>query len=315
MNQVERLLNLITLLLESPEPVTFQRLREQMSEAYGQTDVESAKRMFERDKDILRESEIPLRTVKNSAGDDAYTIRKEEYYLPQIDFTSEELAALFVAARSSGPDPLAEEAMHKLAFRSDAGSLAPPSALAIAGPDLVGPRVLAVAAAIAGARRISFTYRTGTGEVGERTFDPYAVLYRSGNWYAVGTDVTKGEPRSFRISRFASGVDDAGNAQAPPEGFDAAAVFHSGPSEKPEDDLITAKVAIPDWAWWIPREAPGARAVGTSPDGRTIVEVPVSEEGRFVSWVLSQGPDAEILEPERLRRALVSRLEAALASL
>src|SRR4029079_6966273 len=54
MPPLERLLNLVILLLETPRFLTFEQIRERLP-AYSHGDDESAKRMFERDKDVLRD--------------------------------------------------------------------------------------------------------------------------------------------------------------------------------------------------------------------------------------------------------------------
>src|SRR5213596_2248029 len=54
MHPLERLIDLVALLLDARRPYTFEDIRRLMP-AYQQADVASAKRMFERDKDILRE--------------------------------------------------------------------------------------------------------------------------------------------------------------------------------------------------------------------------------------------------------------------
>ena len=59
MHPLERLINLVALLLETARPLTFQEIRRVMP-AYQQGDVASAKRMFERDKDSLRDVGIPV---------------------------------------------------------------------------------------------------------------------------------------------------------------------------------------------------------------------------------------------------------------
>ena len=59
MEPLERLLNLVGLLLESNQPMTFEQIRETL-DAYGGENLDSAKRKFERDKDVLREYGVPL---------------------------------------------------------------------------------------------------------------------------------------------------------------------------------------------------------------------------------------------------------------
>src|SRR2546423_15358759 len=120
MEPLERLLNLVGLLLEAARPLTFDDIRETLPDAYGHGDPESAKRMFERDKDILRDYGIPLRLEATDPweAEQGYVIRKDEYYLPEIAFSPEEMAALFVAAQTGGQDEPAEHAVRKLLYRS-----------------------------------------------------------------------------------------------------------------------------------------------------------------------------------------------------
>ena len=92
MEPLERLLNLVGLLLETRIPLTFEQIRETL-EPYGQENVDSAKRMFERDKDILREYGVPLELVDTDVwgAEQGYLIPKDAYYLAEIAFTPEEL--------------------------------------------------------------------------------------------------------------------------------------------------------------------------------------------------------------------------------
>ncbi|HEX7464647.1 MAG TPA: WYL domain-containing protein, partial [Actinomycetota bacterium] len=106
MHPLERLVDLVALLLDSARPLTFDEIRGRMEEAYGQEDVASAKRMFERDKDILRDVGVPVEVVATDVWEveHGYVIPKEKYYLPEVNFTPEEISALFVAARSGAED-------------------------------------------------------------------------------------------------------------------------------------------------------------------------------------------------------------------
>lgn len=103
---LERLLNLVGLLLETKQPLTFEQIRATL-EAYAKGNLDSAKRMFERDKDLLRDFGVPLELVDIDVwgGEQGYLIPKDKYYLPEIAFTPEELGALLVAAQSGGRTP------------------------------------------------------------------------------------------------------------------------------------------------------------------------------------------------------------------
>ena len=101
MQPLERLVNLVALLLDSRTALTFEQIREKLAEAYEHDEIESAKRMFERDKDLLRDIGVPIEVVATDAWDveQGYRIAKDRYYLPEIAFTPEEISALFVAVR------------------------------------------------------------------------------------------------------------------------------------------------------------------------------------------------------------------------
>src|ERR1700721_2745710 len=97
--RTERLLSIVVLLLSSRRYLTAEQIRASVS---GYPDAgESFKRMFERDKDELRELGIPLETGKSSAFDDeiGYRIRRQDYELPEIQLAADEAAVLGIAAR------------------------------------------------------------------------------------------------------------------------------------------------------------------------------------------------------------------------
>jgi proteasome accessory factor B len=309
MQPLERLVNLVALLLESRIPLTFDQIRERLAEAYEHEDVNSAKRMFERDKDVLRDIGVPIEVVATDVWDaeQGYTIPKDRYYLPEIHFTPEEITALAVAARSGG-DPTAEDAVRKLLSGVEGGAWA---SLAGAGPGgRADPRLTAAADAVAGLRRVRFGYRSSRGETSERTLDAYGLAVRRGHWYLVGFDHDRGDLRSFRLSRLASDLADDGEGSEPPEGFRAADVVQAGPGA-PGDPGTTASVAFaPGVSWWAVRGVAGAEVVRTREDGWVVARLPRPAEG-LAGWVLSFGPDAEAVEPPRLRDEVVRRLEAA----
>lgn len=317
MHPVERLLNLTALLLESSRPLTFAQIRERIP-AYGQREVDTAKRMFERDKDLLRETGIPIELVPTDPFEieEGYRIPKERYYLPELDFAPEEMSALLIAAQTPAAEGEAEQAALKLQAATSGAALGePPAGPVAAGPDLAGPRLLEAAQAVLERRSVRFEYRPPSGETGERHVDPWALLWRGGHWYVVGMDRRRGEPRSFRLSRVVSAVADAGEGSSPPEGFDAREQVKAGPWGIGEP-AGEARVAFsPEVGWWAVAGIPDARVERTRDDGWVEVAVPGGGQESMVSWVLSFGPDVEALAPQELRDGVRARLEAAVAAL
>jgi proteasome accessory factor B len=315
MHPLERLVNLVALLLESTRPLTFDQIREAMPEAYAQQEVATAKRMFERDKDILRDVGVPIEVAATDAWDveHGYTIPKDRYYLPEIDLTPQEISALFVAARAGGEDATAEQGVRKLLSGADGTFLArtspPPVAAESAGVDA---RLLAAADAIGDRASVRFTYRTSRGARSERHIDPYGLVVRGGHWYVVGLDRERGDIRSFRFSRMVGELERGAAATSPPEGFKAADHVLAGPWGPGEAQEHVVVAFSPDVAWWATNGLDGVEPFGTTEDGWHVVRVPTAPGDGIVGWVLSFGPDAELLEPVTLRAEIVRRLEAVL---
>ncbi len=317
MHPLERLVNLVALLLEAPRPLTFEHIRDKL-EGYDDTNLASAKRKFERDKDILRDIGVPIDVVPTDAWEveEGYIISKDKYYLPEISFTPEEISALFVAARS-GEDvsgDAAEQAVRKLLAGADGGVLGgtSPGPLA-AGGDVPGLLLVTAAEAAMQQRSVRFGYRTARGETSERHVDSYGLVCRSGRWYLVGLDRERQEIRAFRLSRFTDVLDVVGEGSAPPEGFHAHDHVLSGPWG-PGEPAEAARVAFsPDVAWWATIGVAGAKVQRPRNDGWIEALLPAGPGEDLATWVLSFGPDAEALEPPWLREEVVARLEAARA--
>jgi proteasome accessory factor B len=312
MHPLERLINLVALLLESRRPLTFQEVRRVMP-AYQQGDVASAKRMFERDKDSLRDVGIPVEVGPTDAWDveQGYRIPKDQYYLPEVAFTPDEVWALFVAAHTPGEEGEAEQAFRKLSTGAEPNLLAAMAGrTATPGVDASGPHLGSIADALARRTAIRFRYRSAEGKAGQREVDPFSLVFRHGNWYLIGLDRGRGEVRSFRLSRLISTIKEIGPAAPAPEGFESAGHVEAGPwgLGAPAE---RARVSFsPKVAWWAIGSTPGANVLRSKRDGWIEMDVPASENESFVSWVLSFGPDIRVHAPRSVRDAVVARLES-----
>lgn len=312
MEPLERLLNLVGLLLETRQPLTFEDIRETL-EPYGQENVDTAKRMFERDKDLLRDYGVPLELVDVDAwgSEQGYLIPKDKYYLPEIAFTAEEMGALLVAAQSGGENSAAEAAVRKLVYGADGGALAGLSGGPLAsGSDARSALVLAVADAVDGNRRVRFGYRTSHGQASEREVDAFAMVYRGGHWYLVGHDTDRDDIRAFRLSRFTGEPQDVGEGRPTPPDFRAADHVEAGPWAAATEDRARVAFAAGS-AGSAAGALAGAVEVAIRADGWTEFEIPLADEDVLASLLLQFGPDAEALEPLTLRAAVVRRLEEA----
>jgi proteasome accessory factor B len=314
MEPLERLLNLVGMLLETRVPLTFEQIQSAL-EPYRQQNPDSAKRMFERDKDVLREYGVPLELVDLDAwgGEQGYLIPKERYYLPDISFTPEELGALLVAAQSGGEDAAAVQGMRKLLYGAEGGVLASLAGGPLAsGSDARGALVQAATEAARDRRRVRFGYRTSQGKASDREVDVYAVVFRGGRWYLVGHDHERHDVRAFRLSRVTKDLADAGEGSEPPAGFRAAEHVEAGPWAVDSEERATV-VFAPKVAWWATGSLAGAEERATREDGWVEVTVPYADEDALASIVLQFGEDAIVERPASLRDAVIRRLEAARA--
>ena len=100
-SKVERLMNLVIALLSTRGYLTAERISATVSGYADSPSDEAFSRMFERDKNELRDLGIPLETGKASSFDttEGYRINREAYALPPVELTAEEAAAVAVATQ------------------------------------------------------------------------------------------------------------------------------------------------------------------------------------------------------------------------
>jgi proteasome accessory factor B len=105
--RTERLLNLLTLLVNSRRPVALRDIRE-LDEfgAYRTKDPKSGERAFERDKAALQQLGVPLRWVaaeqdEDAEGEGGYLIDRQQYFLPELELSAGEVALLTMAGAAA----------------------------------------------------------------------------------------------------------------------------------------------------------------------------------------------------------------------
>ena len=123
-DKTERLLNLVICLLYTRQPLSKAKIRDAVPQ-YGTTASDEAfDRMFERDKDELRDLGIPLVTEPGDVlfdDEPGYRIDRREYALPEISFAADELAVLGLASRAWAQASLAGPAAQALRKLEAAG--------------------------------------------------------------------------------------------------------------------------------------------------------------------------------------------------
>ena len=299
-NVIERLLNLLAFLLTVGRPVSADEIRRRVAGYDGSGD-EAFRRMFERDKDLLRNIGIPLEFTESDGWgfEHGYAIDPDNYRLPDPGLTDEERAALALSARvvRLGGGPVAPDALLKLGGMGPGGGEEPLGADLGSSADRLGD----LFAAVSERRSITFHYRDK-----ERILSPYGLAHRRGHWYLVG-DGGSGT-RVFRVDRMTTlaVTGDAGSFSRPDD-FDLRAAIDAHPWEAGGDEAITATVTFDSRiAWWAARTL---RVDHT--EGDLTVDIPVANVDAFIGWMLSFDDAAEIIEPPELRAQFVDRVKAA----
>ena len=306
-DRVERLTNLLALLLETRRPLT---LHEIASELEGQyPDAGQARRAaFERDKAALREIGVEISTETfggDRAGEMGYRIERSSFELPDLGLTDDEVRALQVALAATRPDSaIGEEALLKLG--GVGGGVGGPIRMHL--PEL--PALPILRSAVAQRHPVSFRY---SGNI--RKVEPWGLLLRDGFWYVVGFDQVRGARRTCRVDRCEGEVAiDSAILFEPPADGDVGAALPTNPLLL-GDELAAEREAVVHIAarraWLVEREIGGERILVRHDDGSITIRLPFTNEDALRSWVLGFLDDAELLEPVDVRDRLIEWLRAA----
>jgi predicted DNA-binding transcriptional regulator YafY len=164
--------------------------------------------------------------------------------------------------------------------------------------------------AVLGRQSVRMRYRTGrTGRVSTRRLDPYRVWYRSGGLYVIGHDHQSGEVRTFAVERIREAAL-TGERFSVPASFDFDAYVASSfgvvaePAERVRIRFDPRFALYVEERVWHP-----SQKLERLPGGGVELTLEVGGLEEVLSWVLSFGAGAEVLEPPKLR----GRVEAALA--
>ncbi|MCZ4099132.1 WYL domain-containing protein [Streptomyces sp. So13.3] len=305
--KAERLMNLALCLMNTRRPVSKRELRESI-EAYHEIGSDDAfNRMFERDKDDLRELGLIIETVESVDGDVGYLARRDRNRLPEIALDAEEAAALSLAAKVWQQARLAEAAsgaLQKLRaagvpFEDTHSALEP----RIPTPE---PAFEPLMVATRERRAVSFDYRKANAVRPEpRQVEPWALECWRGHWYLAGWDRDRGAVRVFRLSRISGKVRSRGGAfSAPvPDHVDVRAAVASWAGE---GATATARIRLRRDSGYPLR----AKAVTSEPVDAEWDELEIPYGHGLDAWLVEFGPDVVVLEPAELRADVVDRLRA-----
>jgi proteasome accessory factor B len=314
MERTERLLDLVALLLDAKEPLTWKQIRAAFPEDYGTGSFEATERKFERDKAELLELGIPISYVQaDEDKEDGYVIDREAYYLPKLELNPEEMAVLYAAgsaALASGAFPGSTDLAHalrKIGF--------------FAGPKPPAPKVRLELGGVAEVRDLPARLDTLWQAIGDRKFveisywspknkqqtrrrvDPYGLALRRGLWSLVGWCHLRNGIRTFHVHRVRELTVNAKNPKTPdyemPKDFALDDYVASFPWQHRFHDRVDVDVSLAGPL----TELAGNLFPGSPTKAPGQVTVSATDLDGLLRFVLSLGADARVLgPPEAVRR-------------
>ena len=325
-----RQLSLISFLMANRRPVSALEIKREV-EGYSSMNEDAFARRFYADRAELESLGISLQVEKPAEGffeAELYALPPENYYLPAIEFTDSELAALRTAlglldgefayaeplrlalqqVSWGRPSPLTEEEEAPIDVKlSAAGS----------GREL-SQRLAKIETAISRRKTVEFSYYSlQRDETSDRKVNPYHLVFREGQFYLIGHAHERDEVRVFRLSRIRGKVSYATKAEhdfPPPQDFDRRD-YASRADWQMGETQGTAKVFLRERIAWLVERDFGRHGSlrkpvrGEGSRGRGMMfETEYASERQLISWVLSWRENARLLEPTELATEAGERL-------
>ncbi len=320
-SKLERLLNLVIALLSTRGYLTAEKIRSTVAGYAECRSAEAFSRMFERDKNELRDLGIPLETGKVSSFDpvEGYRINRDAYALPEVELTADEATAVAVATQLwETPELISATQGALLKLRAAGVDVDPDAPVAIASP--AGPAGLRgsedvlgvlVPATVSG-QAVQFEHRPSRAEpYTVRTVEPWGVVTAYGRWYLVGHDRDRDDTRVFRLSRMGTGVTAIGptGAVKQPDGVDLRQIV--------TEAMVDTPTGVQARVWVADGQATALRRAGKSVEPRQlggrdgeVIELDIGSTDRLTRDIAGYGADAVVLQPESLRDDVLARLRA-----
>jgi proteasome accessory factor C len=310
-----RQLSLVAFLMAERRAVTARDIKGQV-EGYQEMSDEAFARRFYSDRAELIALGVPLHSQRDEyTGEELYTMRSERYFLPPLELTDEELAALqtclyLLEGKFAYAEPL-RLALQNLALGRPGFAEAPTDTalrVEVLDPEYsteMQGRLSKLEAAISKQRTVRFPYWSiSRDEERERTVNPFALFQDAGAWYVVGQDLEAGDERTFRVSRIRGEIRFATRRERDfrlPAEFDVDR-YRGRPPWQIGDPVGEARIEVAgDTAWWV------ERTFGTKvEDGVFATEY--SSLPLLASWVLRQDGRALPQAPDQLRREVARAL-------
>ena len=300
----ERLVNLTIALLATTRWLSKSEIYQSIDGYNG--DLDAKERMFERDKEELRNLGIEIEVgsfdpfFEDEVG---YRIRPEKYQMQTSSLSVNQLSLISLATQMWQGAVLSSKAnsalvkLKSLGIESDSEGLA----LTAQSVDVSDENLTHIIDAISARRTISFAYTNRDAVAEDRALEPYGVGTKNGYWYVAGHDLAKKEVRLFRLDRFSSTVKEQGRASS-----------YQIPNDFSMSDLLKSQARNQRCRLKLrTHKAYSLRRYATeiaSEDDWDIVDYSYASIDQLLRDLLWHGDDVLLVEPNDLREKVAASL-------
>lgn len=293
--KIDRLIGILSVLLRQ-DTVTAPYLAERF---------EVSRRTINRDIEALCKAGIPITTARGQGGGISIM---EGYRMDRTLLTSGDMQAILAGLRSLDSVSRTnryQQLMEKLSV-GNSDILASNSHILI---DLsswykssLAPKIELIQGSIEGRRRISFLYYAPDRE-SRRVIEPYFLLFRWASWYVWGRCLERRECRLFKLNRMTELTDTNETFIRSEEPFPKLSDRNIFPFR------LYAGIRLKPKQKWRLVEEYGPDGFEEEEDGSLLFRSGFTDQNSLFGWLLSFGPDAEIVEPEELREKFMEYVE------
>lgn len=288
--KIDRLIGILSVLLQE-EKITAPELAERF---------EVSKRTINRDIEDLCRAGIPIRTAQGAGGGISIM---DGYRMDRTILTSKDMQMILAGLRSL--DSVSGSSYYgQLMEKIQAGSSA-----FVSGRDSIlidlsswyreslAPKIETIQDAIGDRQLLKFRYYAPIGE-SERMVEPYYLVFRWSSWYLWGWCRDRKDLRLFKLNR----MDKVRKTEKSFECRDVIMPDLSNEKIFPGGVKVKALFS-PDVKWRLVEEF-GPECFAENDDGRLLFTADYTDMENLVTWIMTFGDKAEVLEPKEAREKI-----------
>ena len=285
--KIDRLIGILSILLQE-DKTTAPELAERF---------EVSRRTINRDIEDLCKAGIPVRTVQGTGGGISIM---DGYRMDRTILTSRDMHMILAGLRSL--DSVSGSSYYgQLMEKIQAGS-----SEFISGRDSIlidlsswyrdslAPKIETIQDAIGDRHMVRFRYYAPSGD-SERAVEPYYLVFRWSSWYLLGWCMDRKDYRLFKLNRMDRVTETDKEfvcRDAPMPDLSAEKIF--------PDEIKVKALFSPDMKWRLIEDF-GSDCFTEADDGRLLFTADYTDMENLVTWLMTFGANAEVLEPAEAR--------------